>query len=381
MIKIRTILAVIWLICPAVGKSQGYRISGKIQGLPDGEKIYLVHALDRLPDTVSFAKIQQGGEFKFEGHLPLEGEWHYIKFGNLKEYIRLFLENSNITINGHFSEWPRVSIKGSRSHDDMSFFRTQTAQLNEIRDRLIQKRQIVTDSAYFKLLSDSISNVGEQTKYVWQTYIESHPESLYTSFLILQSATTLDEKQRAFDKLNESVKQSYYGQELKKMLFYTLTQSKIAVGELAPDFKSTTPEGKIISLKEIAAQGKITLVDFWASWCVPCRAETPELKKAYQLLHDKGFNILSISLDHNRLQWEKAISKDQMNWINVCQLRGREEDAAKLYGVNGIPAHFIIDQNMKILAIDLPGSPIKSSGHLSTKERLDFLMKALQNKL
>jgi thiol-disulfide isomerase/thioredoxin len=121
---------------------------------------------------------------------------------------------------------------------------------------------------------------------------------------------------------------------------------------------------------DIVLQNKLTLVDFWGSWCTPCREEIPNLKKVYEAFKDKGFSIISVAFEINRNAWLNALKQEKMPWIQVSQVKNRGEEASILYDVNGVPASILIDGNGKIVAINLPGSRIASSGGIIKGEEL-----------
>jgi peroxiredoxin len=132
------------------------------------------------------------------------------------------------------------------------------------------------------------------------------------------------------------------------------------IGAKAPDFTAPNPEGEMITLSKIL--GKVTILDFWASWCRPCRIENPNFVKIYDQYHAKGLEIISVSLDRNnqKQRWVEAIEKDQLNWYNVSNLKFWQDPLAQLYNVSSIPATFILDEKGIVLATKLRGAELKT---------------------
>ncbi|RZK10948.1 MAG: TlpA family protein disulfide reductase [Flavobacterium sp.] len=130
------------------------------------------------------------------------------------------------------------------------------------------------------------------------------------------------------------------------------------MGSIAPDFSAPNTDGKKISLKE--SLGKITIIDFWASWCGPCRQENPNVVALYNEFHAKGLNIIGVSLDTNITKWKEAIPKDKLTWTQISNLQGWEDPIAQLYKIEGIPATLLLDASGKIIAKDLRGDALKS---------------------
>ncbi|WP_366069041.1 TlpA disulfide reductase family protein [Flavobacterium sp.] len=132
----------------------------------------------------------------------------------------------------------------------------------------------------------------------------------------------------------------------------------MTIGQAAPNFKAPNPDGKLVSLKENL--GKVTLIDFWASWCAPCRAENPNVVALYSEFHSKGFNIISVSLDNDGKKWKQAIATDKLIWSQVSNLKEMQDPIALQYGISQIPTTFLLDATGKIVAIDLNGEALKS---------------------
>ncbi|HLP63620.1 TlpA disulfide reductase family protein [Flavobacterium sp.] len=135
---------------------------------------------------------------------------------------------------------------------------------------------------------------------------------------------------------------------------------------MAPDFSAKTPTGKVVSLKE--SLGKVTIIDFWASWCGPCRAENPNVVALYNKYHSKGLNIIGVSLDDNAEQWKKAIASDQLTWTHVSNLKRWREPIAILYEVEQIPCTFLLDSSGKVIGKDVMGAELE--------ERIQSLLEA-----
>jgi peroxiredoxin len=191
----------------------------------------------------------------------------------------------------------------------------------------------------------------------------------FTSFLRMDKYPA--ENKAVLDRMQKEIPNSSYTQEMVTQ--YNMIQQQIkaqeaskkaegstAIGAVAPDMAFTSPDGKVLKLSDL--RGKIVLVDFWASWCRPCRMENPNVVAAYKKFKDKGFTIYSVSLDQDATRWKQAIEQDGLIWPNhVSDLKGWQSEAARLYGVQGIPAQFLLDKEGKILAKNLRGEQLEQA--------------------
>lgn len=192
-------------------------------------------------------------------------------------------------------------------------------------------------------------------------YVTKNPKSFLSVLLIegmlKEMEPKFDEIKKYYDGLDPEIKKTKPGRTIKERLD---TFNAVEIGQKAPQFSAPNPDGKMISLKE--SLGKVTIIDFWASWCEPCRKEMPNVVAMYNEFHPKGLNIIGVALEKKgeRAQWKEAIAKDQSNWAHVSNLEYWSDPVAKKYNVQGIPAIFILDKNGVIVAKNLRGAELKA---------------------
>lgn len=344
---------------------KGYTIHGKIGNLDAPAKAYLSY-IDgdiKFEDSVILKK----GSFTFKGTLntPVQAAI-VLKHDTAapKDYLRFFLENAAISITASDSVNNAV-VKGSATNDDDKALMALQKPYKKVADSIMavywkRSAQERKDSVWLSSIRPIMEKNENGYNATSRAFIASHPNS-YAALVAFHSFElgynfNPDTAEAKFAKFSTSLRETSLG---KKYVAIINTGKMTNTGVVAPDFSQTDTTGKVVKLSDF--RGKYVLVDFWASWCKPCRAENPNLVKAYNQFKDKNFTILGVSLDEEKTRkaWTGAVQKDGLPWTQVSELKGFEGTAAKLYGVTAIPSNFLIDPNGKIIARNLRGEMLE----------------------
>lgn len=272
------------------------------------------------------------------------------------------LESGDIKVSLYKDSLMSSRALGTVSNEAFMKYKTDTKvfvnSMNGI-GRDLQQANITNDSLLVSDLQEQYKDVQDQIRDYEVDFIKDNPDS-YVSVLILErfvmtKQMTNEEAKPIFDNLTPRIQKSKTGQNLNEII--NTAEAPAEVGQIAPDFEGPSPTGQLVKLEDNL--GKITIVDFWASWCRPCRVENPNLVKTYNKLKAKGLNVVGVSLDKSKENWIKAIEDDGLQWPHVSHLQFWNEPIAKAYQVRSIPATFILDQNGKILAKNLRGKALE----------------------
>ena len=214
------------------------------------------------------------------------------------------------------------------------------------------------DTAVMNSLREEYFELQQEAKDLELNFAKDNPNALISALIIakaLNTKTMPDEEIKAmFDALTPEIQETKVGKSIKTTLE---KNAKTAIGNRAPNFSAPTPSGEELALNDVL--GKATIVDFWAAWCKPCRAENPNVVKLYDKYREKGLSILGVSLDRREEDWLKAIDDDGLEWHQVSNVRYFDE-IAELYNVSAIPATFILDENGVIVAKNLRGPALEA---------------------
>jgi len=342
---------------------KGFTINGTITGKTT-DKVYLIHEYKGV--TYTDSAVISNGRFLLKGWVP-QVQFYTIKLSksdadrNLNTFL---LDNKIVTFKAKSDSLYKAHITGLPDNDIyFNFYNHAWKPVTDSAGKIYHKLDIANqggklklDSATQKKFDDEFNGLTKFDQRIVSAYVEAHRNSIAAAAIILERFINyyeFDPAAKVFKLFPHKVKNSVFGKQIKEAVYIDALTS---IGKPAPNFTQPDTTGKIIDLKNL--KGKYVLVDFWASWCGPCRRENPNVLKAYNKFHDKGFDIISISLDNNKNSWIKAIRTDSLSWIHVSDLKGWKNAAAAKYGVKLIPQNFLLDRDGKIIARNLRGAAL-----------------------
>ncbi|MDI3320283.1 TlpA disulfide reductase family protein [Pinibacter soli] len=327
-------------------------VSGNIAGLQQEAKVFVIrrsgeHGLD----TVARSMSKPNGDFSFDLPSTLFSDVYELRFAGLHYSIDFIAEKGTVAIKGNKDKLYTATVTGTPENDRLNqyhqFYLQQTFKRNDMMMSKTASRE--EKMALFKQQDDD-------KKHYTDSIIRNYPSSLVALYMAKEPLPMMK-----FNEIDSMLtifkpyfpKHKYY-LEMKERADVL---RKVGSGVAAPDFTAIQPDGSKISLSSF--KGKYVLLDFWASWCVPCRAENKHTKSIYEKFHPYGLELISFSLDSDLGAWKKAIEKDGLVWHNASDLKaGKLSPVAQKYGIDGLPAVWIIDPNGKIIAEGLKGEAI-----------------------
>lgn len=292
----------------------------------------------------------KNGECQFKGAVK-NPEVYYLGIGSKKEKLMFFIENSPISITGVADSLGSAKVTGSAVHQEFQTLQDKLDAMDE-QGMALYKQSKEAGKSGANNQSDSLmvlaENIFNDIDTQQKDYIKANLASYVSPYLLGRvyyemEADVLEGYLKGFDGKFDSV-------PTVVMLKERVTKLKsVAVGQMAPDFTMNDAEGNPVKLSDIYSKNEYTLVDFWASWCGPCRRENPNVVAVFNSNKAKGFGVFGVSLDTDKEKWLKAIADDQLTWPHVSDLKGWKNEAAAVYAVSSIPANLLVDKTGKII--------------------------------
>lgn len=340
-----------------------YTLEGDAIGFADGTEIYVSTFENKQAKVIDTIIVEDG---KFSATFPNSNTLsvNFLSTNEANGSVIYFPENENMKATLYKDSIQASRVTGGDQNKAYGEYLAKSAEFNTKKQASMEafrKAQQENDAAAAaQVQSANLNLMGEETKYK-KDFLANHDKSLFSVMLLSEMVSrgeiSVADAQAYLKDLRPELESSEITQELKTKLS---SMGKAEIGADAPDFSAPTPDGGTMSLSE--ALGKYTIIDFWASWCRPCRIENPNVVKVYNKYHDQGLNIISVSLDKadQKDKWIQAIKDDQMDWYHVSNLQFWNDPIARQYSVRSIPATFLLDSNGVIIDKDLRGAALEA---------------------
>ncbi len=340
-------------------KQHGFMIEVKLDGA-DGQILLEQRgkgewiAIDTADVIEGVAVLTGEVEFPSEYYLSVIGK---------RPKTMIFVENRKINVSGHADSLNLVKVTGSATHDEyLKVYNQINSVTEEYMDLYRQAREAgqAGDTAKSRTLMEQVYDKYNSIGVMQEDFIKNNPASYISPYFLSRiqyekEVEQLDSLLNILDPKMDVVPSVVDLKERVELL------KKLAVGKTAPDFVMNDPDGNPVRFSDIYSENEVTLLDFWAAWCGPCRAENPNVVAVFNDYKDKGFTVFGVSLDRTKEDWLKAISDDGLTWTHVSDLAYWNNAAAQMYAVNSIPSSLLVDKTGTIIAKNKRGDELRAA--------------------
>jgi peroxiredoxin len=357
--------------CAGEKEKGEFKIEGHLSNLPLGTVVLEELTLDNVKTVDSSNVKDASGKFTLKGMVAEQGLYR-IRFNNGK-FILLALDAGDMKVNGDMDKLEDLKISGSEATSELQQFMNDISKQSVALTADMRKLDSLHGSAPDSVFQPQVAAFQKKEKdfeegfFIMADKTKNPANAVFAISQVSKGEAILEHKQVIANLTKRFPKNMLVKSMTDKIAELQKNQgggdagseepTAVKVGQVAPDFTLPDPSGKMISLSSF--RGKYVLVDFWASWCGPCRQENPNVVKAYQQFKGKNFTILGVSLDKTKDKWQEAIKADGLAWNHVSDLKFWESAVVPLYGINAIPTNFLLDPQGKIIAANLRGQALE----------------------
>ena len=347
----------------ACSQQSGFKIDVNLEGAEG--KIVLEERTENGWVGVDTADVVDGVAV-LEGEVETPGAYYLSVLGQRAKAL-IFVENANMSVTGKADSINSAEITGSVTHTEYADMNSQLKKISDEYMILYKEAQAANaagDTAKSRELMKQVEEIyagaSDKMSKLQEDFVKEHPASYATPVILssIQYDKSVEQLDSMVNALDPKIQEVQIIVDLKEQIE---NMKKVAVGQIAPDFTQNDPDGNPIKFSDIYSQNELTLLDFWASWCGPCRAENPNVVAVFNDFKDKGFTVFGVSLDRDKDAWLKGIADDNLTWTHVSDLAYWNNAAAKEYAVRSIPQSLLVDKTGKIIAKNKRGEDLRKT--------------------
>ncbi len=329
----------------------------------DGTMIYVLQADQNNQPYIKDSTSVVSNSFKFKG-VSSTPQISYIQVEGVNGYVLAILENGDIKADIFKDSISKSRVYGTKSNDDFIKYKSETKSLVDVMNNIssdaqnaIMNGDVVTA---MELEKEYNSKEREVMLYEWDFIVDnldSYMSALLLEVFMIENKVNKDSIIDVYESFSNRIKVSDVGKNIADLL--SQFEDPIEVGEIAPDFTAPSIDGPDITLSNVLLDNKVTLLDFWAAWCRPCRIENPNLVRLHKKYKDAGFDIIGVSLDRTREQWEQAVIDDNLPWTQVSNLNFWNDPVARRYSIRAIPQSYLLNKDGLVMGKNLRGQELE----------------------